>query len=76
MDEITACDRVIVMKGGHIVLTGTPEEVFGKTDILLESNLVPPEAVLIRDSLKEAGYSLSDRVLTAEQLADELCPLL
>ena len=76
MDETVDCDRIVVMKGGKIVLTGTPSEVFQHTDILLQSNLVPPEAVAVRDSLQAMGYPLSDRALNAEQLAEELCPLL
>ena len=76
MEETTGCDRVVVMKGGKIVLEGTPSEVFRHTGILSESNLVPPEMVLLRDSFKSMGYALSDDVLTAEQLAEELCPLL
>ena len=76
MEETTNCDRIVVMKGGKIVLNDTPQEVFRRTDILLESNLVPPEPVVLRDSLKELGYDLPDRVLTAKQLAEALCPLL
>ena len=76
MDETVDCDRIVVMKGGKIVLTGTPSEVFQHTDILLQSNLVPPEAVAVRDSLQAMGYPLSDSALNAEQLAEELCPLL
>ena len=76
MEETTGCDRIVVMKGGRIVLDGTPATVFGHTDLLLESNLVPPETVLVRDALKNMGYELSDNVLTAEQLAEGLCPLL
>ena len=76
MEETTGCDRVVVMKGGIIILDGTPAEVFKHTDLLKESNLVPPETVLLRDSLRSMGYALSDQVLTAEQLAEELCPLL
>lgn len=76
MEETTGCDRVVVMKGGKVILDGTPAEVFKHTDLLKESNLVPPETVLLRDSLRSMGYALSDQVLTAEQLAEELCPLL
>ena len=76
MEETIGCDRVIVMKGGKIVLEGTPSEVFRHPDLLSESNLVPPETVLVRDSLKSLGFALSDDVLSAEQLAEELCPLL
>lgn len=76
MEETVGCDRVVVMKGGKIVLTGSPVEVFQKPEILAESNLVPPETVLIRDSLKELGLPISDRALRADELAEEVCPLL
>lgn len=76
MDETVHCDRIVVMNGGHIVLSGTPSEVFRHSDILLQSNLIPPESVLVRDALKQSGYPLSDHALSAEQLAEELCPLL
>ncbi len=76
MEETIGCDRVIVMKGGHVMLDGTPAEVFRHTDLLLDSNLVPPETVAVRDALKDMGYPLSDDVLTAGRLAEELCPLI
>ena len=76
MEETTGCDRVIVMKGGRVMLDGTPAEVFRHTDLLLDSNLVPPETVAVRDALKDMGYPLSDDVLTAGRLAEELCPLI
>ncbi len=76
MEETTGCDRIVVMKGGRVVLDDTPEEVFKHVDILKESNLVPPETVSVRDALKTMGYALTDRILTAEQLAEEVCPLL
>lgn len=74
MEETVGCDRVVVMNGGRVVLTGTPTEVFQQPELLAESNLVPPETVRIRDTLRTMGFTLSDRVLTAEQLAEELCP--
>ncbi len=76
MEETIGCDRVVVMNRGRIVLDGTPAEVFKHTDVLKESNLVPPETVSVRDALREMGFRLSDQTLTAEQLAEELCPLL
>ncbi len=74
MEETTGCDRIVVMKGGCVLLDDTPQEVFRHTDLLLESNLVPPETVIVRDSLKSLGYSIPDDVLTAKQLAEALCP--
>ena len=76
LEETTECDRIVVMNHGRIVCDGTPSYVFSQTDILSESNLVPPEVVRMRNALRERGYQLSDQALTAGQLAEELCPLL
>ncbi len=76
MEETTECDRIIVMHRGSVILDGTPDVVFSHSDLLLESNLVPPETVRIRNALREQGLELSDAVLTADQLAEAICPLL
>ena len=76
MEETTGCDRIIVMNKGKVVLDGSPAEVFQHTDLLEESNLVPPVAVTVRDALKSMEFDLDNRVLTPSQLAEEVCPLL
>ena len=76
MEETTECDRIIVMHRGSVILDGTPDVVFSHSDLLLESNLVPPETVRIRNALREQGLDLIDAVLTADQLAEAICPLL
>ena len=73
MEETTGCDRIVVMNRGKIVGVGTPQEIFSKADLLSDSNLVPPEAVAIRDLLKAYGYDLPADILTAKQLAEALC---
>lgn len=73
MEETTGCDRIVVMNRGRIVGVGTPEEIFSKADLLSDSNLVPPEAVAIRDLLKAHGCDLPTDILTAKQLAEALC---
>ena len=76
MEETTDCDRIVVMNHGEVVLDDTPEVVFSETGILANSNLVPPESVKVRNKLREQGFSVSDSVLTTEQLAEAICPLL
>ena len=76
LEETTGCDRIVVMNRGRIVLDGTPSYVFSQTETLKESNLVPPEVVRLRNALKASGYAVSDQALSAEQLAEEVCPLL
>ena len=76
MEETVDCDRIVVMNHGQIVLDDTPEVVFSKTELLLESNLVAPETVRVRNALREMGYEISDSVLNAQQLAEAICPSL
>ena len=73
MEETTGCDRIVVMNRGRIVGVGTPQEIFSETELLSMSNLVPPEAVSIRDSLRPYGLNLSDGILTPGQIAEALC---
>ena len=73
MEETTGCDRIIVMNKGRVVLDDTPESVFLQTDLLSESNLVPPEIVRIRNELNKQGLSIPSSVLTADRLAEAIC---
>lgn len=36
-------DRVILLSGGRIVKTGTPEEIYGNTELLMSHDLRPPQ---------------------------------
>jgi energy-coupling factor transport system ATP-binding protein len=76
MEETVDCDRVVVMNNGKIVSVGTPSEVFLQKEILKQSNLTAPETVRIRDELIEMGFEIPTDVLTAERLAEAICPLL
>ena len=73
MEETTGCDRIIVMNKGRVVLDDTPESVFLQTDLLSESNLVPPEIVRIRNELNKQGLNIPSSVLTADRLAEAIC---
>ncbi|MCS6964289.1 ABC transporter ATP-binding protein [Thermoflexus sp.] len=59
-------ERVIVMWDGQILLDGTPEEVFGQTELLHRSFLRPPIAHEIARQL--AAFGIPQRVLTTQDL--------
>ena len=73
MEEAALCDRVIVMAGGEIVLTGTPREVFARRDALTACRLDVPAIVQLRDELIANGLPIQGVPMTAEELAEELC---
>ncbi len=74
MEEALTADRVIVMKDGHIVTTGTPREVFSQVEPLLELGLEVPVATEVAAHLRAQGVPVPADVLTATELGDALCP--
>ena len=76
MEEAAQADRVLVMNGGHVVMEGTPEEVFSQTEKLHSYHLDVPQAAELRDELVKAGIPMPENVITPERCAEELYKLL
>jgi energy-coupling factor transport system ATP-binding protein len=75
MDEAVHADRVIVMHQGKVVLSGSPPDVFSKTEELEKWGLDAPFIERLADMLRKRGYSIPNSVLTVEEMVDELCRL-
>lgn len=75
MDEVIEADRVFVINDGQVALQGSPAEIFKHKDQIKEYGLELPLAMTVADKLRALGISLSDGILTEEQLAEELCAL-
>lgn len=75
MEEVVDADRVIVMDKGKIILSGTPEEVFGQRQALLEAGLELPISARIANKLSDAGIGNLNGVLTKEGLLEGVCKL-
>ena len=75
MEEVVFTDHVFVMDSGHIVLEGTPREIFSQVDILKQYGLDVPQVTLLAYELKKSGVELPDGILTIEELVDALCRL-
>ena len=58
MNEATMADRVIVMSDGHIIMDGTPAEVFSRPEELWAANLDVPQTTELLWRMKEAGYDV------------------
>ena len=76
MEEAIDADRIIVMDDGKIVMDGKPKEIFSRVRELKTYGLDVPQATELAFELKEAGMSLSDGILSREELVKELLPLL
>ncbi|MGI6006624.1 MAG: energy-coupling factor transporter ATPase [Ruminococcus sp.] len=73
MEEVVFADRVFVMDKGHLVMEGTPREIFSQVEKLKEYRLDVPQVTLLAYELKKAGVSLPDGILTIEELVDAIC---
>ena len=76
MEEVIDADRVVVMDGGQVVMDGTPKEVFSQVKELKKYRLDVPQVTELADELKNAGMELPDGILTIEEFADSLVPIL
>ena len=72
MEEVAEADRVFVMDGGNIILSGTPREVFSKADLLKAHRLNVPEETELACRLRSAGYDLPEDILTEADLLSAL----
>lgn len=75
MEEVIGADRVFVMDGGHIEMSGTPKEIFSQVERLLDLRLTVPEPTLLAYKLTNAGLTLPRGILTKEELTEELIKL-
>ena len=72
MDEALAADRAIVKNQGEIVMQGTPEEIFQRSDELEIYNLALPRAAAIAKKLSAGGMPVAT-AFDAETVAEEIC---
>ena len=73
MEEVVDADRVIVMDHGHIVMQGTPREVFSQVDELKKYRLDVPQVTLLADELRKRGLDIPKGILRKEELVNALC---
>lgn len=76
MDEAAKANRVIVMDKGSIILDGAPRDVFQQSETLRGAGLDVPQATALSQLLKKDGVSLTDKILTVEELAVQLAAVL
>ncbi len=76
MEDIAAiADRLIVMNGGKVMLSGTPSEVFSHSDELIRAGLDLPQITHITNALRMRGVRLPDSIYTVEQAVSAILAL-
>src|SRR5918998_1714871 len=75
MSEAALFDRVVVLDDGHLVMDGTPAEVFRRVDELRGIGLDVPLAASLAHRLRSRGFTLGGDVLTDADLREALSAL-
>ena len=75
MEEVIDADQVFVMDEGHVVMHGTPKEIFSRVDELKKYRMDVPQVTMLADALIQKGVPLPKGILRREELVDALCQL-
>ena len=76
MDEIARnVDRILVLQAAHVLMGGTPAEVFGRGEELLAAGLDVPQITRVAMALRDRGLPINPAVYTVEDLERQLLAL-
>ena len=76
MEEVIEADRVYVMDNGHVVMQGTPRELFSQVDELKKYRLDVPQVTLLAHELRQSGLTgIPAGILTREELTEAISRL-
>ena len=75
MEEVIDADQVFVMDDGHIVMHGTPREIFSRVDELKSYRMDVPQVTMLAEELRKRGLDLPCGILRREELVEALCRL-
>ena len=68
MEEVIDADKVYVMDSGHVVMQGTPREIFSQVDELKKYHLDVPQVTMLAEELRKRGLGLPRGILRREEL--------
>lgn len=68
MEEVIDADQVYVMDSGHVVMQGTPREIFSQVDELKKYYLDVPQVTMLAEELRKRGLELPKGILRREEL--------
>ncbi|MBR3640713.1 MAG: ATP-binding cassette domain-containing protein, partial [Oscillibacter sp.] len=76
MEEIAQnVDRILVLRSAHILMDGTPAEVFSRGEELMEAGLDVPQVTRVAMELRRLGVDVDPAVYTLEELERRLLAL-
>ena len=75
-DVAKVASRILVMEKGHIILDGTPGQVFKEVDILEKVGLAAPQISYLVQKLKKKGIELAPDTFTVIDARNQILNLL
>lgn len=75
MEEVIDADQVFVMDDGHIVMHGTPREIFSRVDELKAYRMDVPQVTMLSEELRKRGLDIPRGILRREELVEAICRL-
>ncbi len=73
MEEAAEFNQVVVLDKGKIALTGKPEEVFTRIEVLKQLRLDVPQITELALRLNKKGIDISPHTLKVEDMVEGLC---
>ena len=70
MEEVVDADWVYVMDSGHVVMRGTPRQIFSQVDELKRYRLDVPQVTMLAEELRKRGMDIPKGILHREELIE------
>lgn len=70
MEEVVDADWVYVMDSGHVVMRGTPRQIFSQVDELKRYHLDVPQVTMLAEKLRKRGMDIPKGILHREELVE------
>lgn len=70
MEEVVDADWVYVMNSGHVVMRGTPRQIFSQVDELKKYHLDVPQVTMLAEELRKRGMDIPKGILHREELVE------
>lgn len=67
MDEVIHADKVFVMNKGHLVMEGTPREIFSRVEEIKKYRLDVPQVTELAYELRKEGLPFPEGILSVEE---------
>ena len=76
MDEVSLCNRAVLVDHGRIVADCTPRELFTRPQLIRDAGLETPQVTRLFEQLRERGVQVPADIITPEEAIPVLTELL